>query len=129
MYLNYIYIAGTPAVVGIIQRPESCPGLQAGDVISKINGKAIGNLGFAGVVNCIKQLNRPIVIHFVQALGDMSLVTMPTGTTSSSSRTTSPATPATPTTPATSTITVEGEVRDSSSVASSFVTVEATSST
>jgi hypothetical protein len=73
-------ITGTPAVVGIIQRPESCPGLQAGDVISKINGKAIGNLGFAGVVNCIKQLNRPIVVHFVQALGDLSLVTLPNQT-------------------------------------------------
>ena len=32
-------------------------------------------MGFAGVVNSIKQLKRPIVVHFVQALGDVSIST------------------------------------------------------
>ena len=42
-------------------------------MISKINGRGIGSMGFAGVVNSIKQLKRPIVVHFVQALGDISI--------------------------------------------------------
>ncbi len=64
--------------MGIIQKPDQCVGIQPGDVISKINGKGIGNMGFAGVVNCIKQLKRPIVVHFVQALGGISISSTPT---------------------------------------------------
>jgi len=59
---------GTPAVIGFIQNPDSCMGLLAGDIVSKINGNATGSLTFNGVVRMLKHLPRPIVVHFVQAL-------------------------------------------------------------
>lgn len=62
---------GTPAVVGSVQEPALCPGLQPGDVLSKLNGKAVGEMSHTVLVNHIKHMRRPIILHFVQAFGDV----------------------------------------------------------
>lgn len=59
---------GSPAVIGFVQNTELCASLTAGDIVSKINGTAVGSLTFDGVVRMLKHLPRPLVVHFVQAL-------------------------------------------------------------
>ena len=54
-------------MVGTVEVPDLCPGLQPGDVISKLNGRTVGDLSHTVLVNHIKMLRRPIIIHFVQA--------------------------------------------------------------
>ena len=77
--------AGSPAVVGSVQDTETCPGLCSGDVISKLNGRTAGALSHSQLVNSIKQLRRPIIIHFVQAFGDVARSPAPSATSSPSS--------------------------------------------
>lgn len=62
----------TPAVVGSVQRADICQGVQAGDSISKVNGVPVAGMTFSGVVNRIKLLPRPIIIHFIQVIGGIS---------------------------------------------------------
>jgi hypothetical protein len=57
-----------PALVGIIHKPDLCPGLYSGDAITKINGLSVSGMTFNGVVSRIKALPRPIIIHFVQVI-------------------------------------------------------------
>lgn len=38
----------TPAIVGVLQKPELCEGVRPGDSISKINGVSVGGLAFSG---------------------------------------------------------------------------------
>mmetsp|Transcript_22746 Transcript_22746/g.23402 ORF Transcript_22746/g.23402 Transcript_22746/m.23402 type:complete len:391 (+) Transcript_22746:106-1278(+) len=59
---------GSPAVIGFVQNTELCASLTAGDIVSKINGSAVGSLTFDGVVRMLKHLPRPIVVHFAQTL-------------------------------------------------------------
>eukprot|EP01038_Epipyxis_sp_PR26KG_P010952 gene10952-14706_t len=59
----------TPAIVGVIQKPELCEGVLPGDTISKINGVQVAGTSFQGVVARIKMLPRPIIIHFIQVMG------------------------------------------------------------
>lgn len=77
--------AGSPAVVGSVQEPDLCPGLCSGDVISKLNGRAVGSLSHSQLVNSIKQLRRPIIIHFVQAFGEVRPSPVPSATSSPTS--------------------------------------------
>mmetsp|Transcript_17466 Transcript_17466/g.15749 ORF Transcript_17466/g.15749 Transcript_17466/m.15749 type:complete len:332 (+) Transcript_17466:25-1020(+) len=67
-----------PAIVGIIQKPELCPGLFSGDSITKINGLPVAGSTFTGVVNRIKTLPRPIIIHFVQVIATKSVSSIST---------------------------------------------------
>lgn len=59
---------GSPAVIGYVQNTDLCSSLTAGDIVSKINGSAVGTLTFDGVVRLLKHLPRPLIVHFVQAL-------------------------------------------------------------
>lgn len=71
---------GSPAVIGFVQNPDLCSLLTVGDIVSKINGSAVGTLSFDGVVRLLKHLPRPLIVHFVQALScrDPSRITSQT---------------------------------------------------
>mmetsp|Transcript_7603 Transcript_7603/g.8289 ORF Transcript_7603/g.8289 Transcript_7603/m.8289 type:complete len:458 (+) Transcript_7603:59-1432(+) len=59
---------GVAVLVGSVQKPE-VGSITPGDSISKINGVPIANLNFNGVINRVKILPRPIIIHFIQVIG------------------------------------------------------------
>ncbi len=42
-------LPNTPVVIGFVQDTATCAGLLAGDVISKVNGIAVGTFSFDGV--------------------------------------------------------------------------------
>jgi hypothetical protein len=54
--------------VEAVQKPELCPGVAPGDSISKINGVPVAGLSFGGVINRLKFLPRPMIVHFVRIL-------------------------------------------------------------
>mmetsp|Transcript_20267 Transcript_20267/g.29048 ORF Transcript_20267/g.29048 Transcript_20267/m.29048 type:complete len:425 (-) Transcript_20267:892-2166(-) len=58
----------TPAIVGQVHKPDVCIGVMPGDTISKINGVAVTGCNFNGVVNRIRNLPRPLIIHFIQVI-------------------------------------------------------------
>lgn len=58
----------TPAIIGSIQRPELCEGVLVGDSISKINGIPVAGGNFQSVITRIKNLPRPVLIHFIQLI-------------------------------------------------------------
>jgi len=60
--------AVTPAVVASIQDQSLCPGISAGDFLSKISGQLTGGFSFSGLETCIKHHPRPLVLHFVQSI-------------------------------------------------------------
>jgi hypothetical protein len=66
---NVKNVAVSPAVVQSIQTPEYCDGIGIGDCVSRINGVSVNGLNFTGVVNRIKMLPKPMIIHFVQIIG------------------------------------------------------------
>ena len=45
-------------------------GVLPGDSISKINGVPVSSIGFNAIVNRLKFLPRPMVVHFVRVLSD-----------------------------------------------------------
>jgi hypothetical protein len=57
-----------PVCVEAVQKPELCPGVVPGDSISKINGVPVAGLSFGGVINRLKFLPRPMIVHFVRIL-------------------------------------------------------------
>lgn len=62
---------GTPCVVGSLQKPADAREggcVQPGDVLSKINGLAVADSSYNGCVARIKQLPRPLMVHFIQVL-------------------------------------------------------------
>lgn len=59
---------GVPVIIGSIQKPEVGQGVMPGDSISKINGIPVATMNFNGVVARIKNLQRPIIIHFIQLI-------------------------------------------------------------
>ena len=58
----------SPVSVDAIQRPELCVGVLPGDSISKINGVPVSTVGFSALVNRLKYLPRPMIVHFVRIL-------------------------------------------------------------
>jgi hypothetical protein len=86
---------GTPCVVGNLQkRADAREGgcVQPGDVLSKINGLAVADSSYNGCVARIKQLPRPLMVHFIQILpgneeaqtATVSMGSMSTGAAASS---------------------------------------------
>ena len=60
----------SPVCVDAVQRPELCVGVLPGDSISKINGVPVSSVSFNAIVNRLKFLPRPMVVHFVRVLSD-----------------------------------------------------------
>ena len=56
----------SPVCVDAVQRPELCVGVLPGDSISKINGVPVSSVSFNAIVNRLKFLPRPMVVHFVR---------------------------------------------------------------
>lgn len=54
------------AVVSQIIKEGAAPGIEVGDIISRINGVSISGLGFKEIVSEISQSQRPLIIHFIQ---------------------------------------------------------------
>lgn len=67
---------GVAVLVGSVQKPE-VGSITPGDSISKINGVPIANLNFNGVINRVKILPRPIIIHFIQVIGGKPIYPLP----------------------------------------------------
>jgi hypothetical protein len=66
---NVKNVTVSPTVVQSIQTPENCEGICIGDCVSRINGVSVNGTNFAGCVNRIKMLPRPLIIHFIQIIG------------------------------------------------------------
>lgn len=69
--LNPTQKPGTPCVVGSVLKPvplQEGGTLGENDVLSKINGIPVSDQGFNNVVMRLKQLPRPLLVHFIQLL-------------------------------------------------------------